>query len=65
MLLAVAPRDELVTEISLTLRDNAGVNGNKVDEDKLLVLVNKSVMCSSFSTTILMSVRPSGASLAT
>jgi hypothetical protein len=29
MLLAVAPRDELMTEISLTSRDNAGVNGNK------------------------------------
>jgi hypothetical protein len=65
MLLAVAPRDELITEISLTSRDNAGVNGNKVDEDKFLVLVNKSVMCSSFSATIPMSVRPSDASLAT
>jgi hypothetical protein len=28
MLLAVAPRDELMTEISLTSRDNAGVDGN-------------------------------------
>lgn len=45
--------------ILLTSRDNAGVDSNKVSEDKILVSVNKSVMCSSFFVTILMSVSSS------
>jgi hypothetical protein len=59
MLLAVVSWNESITEISLTSRDNAGVDGNEVGEDEILVPVNKSVMCSSFFATILMSVRPS------
>jgi hypothetical protein len=59
MLLAVVSWDEFITEISLTSRDNAGVNGNEAGEDEILVSVNKLVMCSSFFATILMSVRPS------
>ena len=59
MLLAVVSWDEFITEISLTSRDNARVDAVEVDEDGILVSVNKSVMCSSFFATILMSVRPS------
>lgn len=59
MLLAVVSWDEFRTEISLTSRDNAGVDGIEVGEDDILVSVNKSVICSSFFATILMSVRPS------
>ena len=59
MLLAVVSWDEIITDISLTSRDNAGVDGNEAGEDEILVSVNKSVMCSSFFATILMSVRPS------
>lgn len=57
MLLAVVSWDEFITEISLTSRDNAGVDGDEVGEDEILVSVNKSVMCSSFFATILMSIR--------
>jgi hypothetical protein len=61
MLLVVVSWDEFIMELSLTSRDNAGVDGNEVGEDEILVSVNKSVMCSSFLATILMSVRPSDA----
>ena len=64
MLLAIVSWDEFMTGISLTSRDNAGVDGNEVGEDEILVSVNKSVMCSSFFATILMSVRHSDVSLA-
>jgi hypothetical protein len=43
-LLAVSPWDEFMKEMSLTSRDNAGVDGNEVGEDEILVSVNKSVM---------------------
>jgi hypothetical protein len=59
ILLAVISWDEFMTERSLTSCDNAGVDGNEVGEDEILVTVNKSVMCSSFFPTISMSVRPS------
>jgi hypothetical protein len=59
MLLAVVSWDEFTTDISLTSRENAGVDGNEVSEDEILVSVNKSVMCSSFFATILMFTRPS------
>lgn len=59
MLLAAVSWDETITERSLTSRDIAGVDGNEVDEDEILVSVNKSVMCSSFFATISTSVRPS------
>jgi hypothetical protein len=59
MLLAVVSWDEFITELSLTSRDNSGVDGNEVGEDVILVSVNKSMMCSSFSATILTSARPS------
>jgi hypothetical protein len=59
MLLAVVSLDEFITEVSLTSRDNAGVDGNEVNEDEILVSVNRSVMCSSVFATILMSVRTS------
>ena len=59
MLLAVVSWDEFMRETSLNSRDNAGVGGNEVGEDEILVSVNKSVMCSSFFATILMSARPS------
>lgn len=61
ILLAFVSWDEVITEVSLTSRDNAGVDGSEVGEDEILVSVNKSVMCSSFLATILMSVRPSDA----
>lgn len=59
MLLAVVSWDEFVMELSLTSRDNAGVDSNEVGEDEILVSVNKSMMCSSFSATMLASARPS------
>jgi hypothetical protein len=37
MLLAVVSWDEFITETSLTSRDNAGVDGNEVCEDEILV----------------------------
>jgi hypothetical protein len=58
MLLAVVSWDEFITELSLTSRDNAGVDGNEVGEDEILVSVNKSMMCSSFSAMISTSARP-------
>ena len=59
MLLPVVFWDNFKTDKSLDSRDNAGVDGVTVGEDDIHVSVNKSVMCSSFFATILMSVRPS------
>lgn len=58
MLLAVVSWDELITEISLTSRDNAGVDGNEVGEDEIFVSANKSLICSSSLAIILISARP-------
>jgi hypothetical protein len=51
--------DKSIEKISLASRDDAGVDGIEGGEDDILVPVNKSVMCSSFFSTILRSVRPS------
>lgn len=59
MLLAVVSWDELITEISLTSRDNAGVDGNKAGEDEIPVSINKPVVCSRFFAAISTFVRPS------
>lgn len=59
MLLAVVSWEEVVTEVSLTPWDNAGVDGHEVGEDEILVSVNNSSMCSSCFATILISFRPS------
>lgn len=59
LLLAVVPCDKLITVISLTPRDKGGVGGSEICEDEILVSINKSVLCSSFSSIMLMSFRPS------
>jgi hypothetical protein len=58
MSLLVVCWDKSIEKISLASRDDAGVDGTEAGEDDILVPVNKSVMCSSFFSTILRSVRP-------
>ena len=59
MLSTAVSWDELITEISLTSRDNTGVEGSDAGEDDILASVNKSVICTSTFSIVLTSVRPS------
>jgi hypothetical protein len=59
MSLIVVCWDRSMEDMSLASREDPGVDGMEDGEGDILVPVSKSVMCSSFCSTILRSVRPS------